>query len=95
MRVTDQTQSVRPDERLDENALAHFLAGCLPAPTQPLVVKQFSGGYSNLTYLLQIGDREWVLRRPPHGTKARTAHDMQREYDVLRALQAHFAAVVG
>jgi len=90
MRMTDQAQSVRPDERLDEKALGRYLAGCLPAPTQPLTVKQFSGGYSNLTYLLQIGDRQCVLRRPPHGTKARTAHDMKREYDVLHALQAHF-----
>jgi aminoglycoside phosphotransferase (APT) family kinase protein len=90
MSLTDQAQSVRPDEQLDEKALARFLAGCLPELTLPLIVKQFPSGFSNLTYLLQSGGREFVLRRPPHGTKAQTAHDMKREYDVLSALRPHF-----
>jgi aminoglycoside phosphotransferase (APT) family kinase protein len=56
-------------------------------------VRQFTGGVSNLTYLLRYpGDpgREVVLRRPPRGSKARSAHDMRREYDVQRLLKPAF-----
>jgi aminoglycoside phosphotransferase (APT) family kinase protein len=50
-------------------------------------VRQFSGGASNLTYLLAYPGRELVLRRPPPGEKARTAHDMAREFRVQAALK--------
>ena len=53
-------------------------------------IRQFPGGYSNLTYMLSMGDREFVLRRPPFGTKAKSAHDMSREYKILRALRPVF-----
>ncbi len=46
-------------------------------------VKQFRGGHSNLTYMLRFGSQEWVMRRPPLGPLAPTAHDMNREYRVL------------
>jgi len=49
-------------------------------------VEQFPGGHSNLTYLLRYGKREFVLRRPPLGPVAPTAHDMTREHRVLGAL---------
>ena len=45
-----------------------------------------SGGRSNLTYALTDGERRWVLRRPPLGHVLATAHDMRREYRVMRAL---------
>lgn len=56
-------------------------------------VRQFRGGASNLTYLLRYPDRDLVLRRPPRGHKAKSAHDMRREYDVQRLLRPHFPAV--
>ncbi|HSI03803.1 MAG TPA: phosphotransferase family protein, partial [Myxococcota bacterium] len=51
-----------------------------------IAVRQFAGGHSNLTYLVQVGEREVVLRRPPHGAAAKGGHDMPREYRILEAL---------
>jgi aminoglycoside phosphotransferase (APT) family kinase protein len=49
-------------------------------------VRQFAGGTSNLTYLLSYPHLDLILRRPPHGTKAASAHDMAREYRIQEAL---------
>jgi aminoglycoside phosphotransferase (APT) family kinase protein len=54
------------------------------------MIEQFPSGYSNLTYLVKVGGSELVLRRPPFGRKARTAHDMGREYRILKALHPVF-----
>ncbi len=80
------TAPVRPDEALDETALAAYLRGRLPGADAPLTLRQFPGGHSNLTYLLRFGEQEYVLRRPPLGPVAPTAHDMTREHRVLSAL---------
>jgi len=56
----------------------------------PMQVKKFSEGYSNLTYLVRIGDWEAVLRRPPFGPVAPKAHDMEREYRILKKLHPVF-----
>jgi aminoglycoside phosphotransferase (APT) family kinase protein len=56
-------------------------------------VSQFSGGASNLTYLLRYADRDLILRRPPAGRKASGAHDMAREYRIQRQLAPVFAYV--
>ena len=52
----------------------------------PISIEQFPSGHSNLTYLVRMGSREVVLRRPPFGSKVRSAHDMAREYRVLSKL---------
>ncbi|MGY6523354.1 MAG: phosphotransferase family protein [Mongoliitalea sp.] len=52
-----------------------------------LTIKQFKGGYSNLTYLIQSPSKNLVLRRPPLGLKIAKAHDMLREYTILQALE--------
>ncbi|MBI4245865.1 MAG: phosphotransferase family protein, partial [Candidatus Rokubacteria bacterium] len=83
--MTD-TAPVRPDERFDVQALDAWCRPRLPAAAGALVVEQFPGGYSNLTYLLRYDDAEYVLRRPPLGPVAPRAHDMGREYRVLSAL---------
>ncbi|HEV8675142.1 MAG TPA: phosphotransferase family protein [Methylomirabilota bacterium] len=80
------TSPVRPDEELDWKGLAGYLRDRLPTADGSLAVSQFPGGHSNLTYLLRFGDQEYVLRRPPLGPVAPTAHDMAREYRVLSAL---------
>ena len=54
-------------------------------------VEQFPGGHSNLTYLIRFGDVDLVLRRPPLGPVAPTAHDMAREYRWLSAVGPVFA----
>ncbi|KAA1418907.1 phosphotransferase family protein [Nocardioides humilatus] len=56
-------------------------------------VKQFSAGASNLTYLLRYPDRDLILRRPPSGSKAKSAHDMGREYRIQGALAPVFPQV--
>jgi aminoglycoside phosphotransferase (APT) family kinase protein len=82
--------AVRPDERFDEGALADFLRGKLAGSDQALTVRQFGGGAANLTYLLDYGTHEYVLRRPPLGPVAKSAHDMGREYRVLSVLHRAF-----
>jgi aminoglycoside phosphotransferase (APT) family kinase protein len=82
----DRSAPVRPGEELPHEALLGYLTTHLPELTGPLVVEQFPAGFSNLTYLLRIGDRELVLRRPPVGAKIKTAHDMSREYRILSHL---------
>ncbi|WP_040798145.1 phosphotransferase family protein [Nocardia higoensis] len=72
---------------VDVPALQHFLEAAEPGLLHgPLRVELLSGGRSNLTYLLTDGQRRWVLRRPPLGHVLATAHDMEREFRVLRAL---------
>jgi len=77
---------IREGEDFDQARLAAYLRAKLPDADRPLVVEQFSGGAANLTYLLRYGETEYVLRRPPLGPVAPTAHDMAREYRVLSVL---------
>jgi aminoglycoside phosphotransferase (APT) family kinase protein len=84
--VIDGPRSVRPGEELDLAAIGRYLASVDPDLGGPLEVAQFRSGASNLTYLVKAGDRDLVLRRPPHGRKAKSAHDMGREVRMLGAL---------
>jgi len=93
----DDTAPVRPGEELDLDALEGYLRDHLPAllPDAPLggariELEQFPGGHSNLTYLVRLGGHEFVLRRPPFGPVAPTAHDMPREYRLLMAIHPLF-----
>ena len=88
--TSHDTIDVRPDERFDENKLADYLYGRLPGSTNPLTVRQFGGGAANLTYLLDYVAHQYVLRRPPLGAVAKSAHDMAREYKVLSVLHQAF-----
>ena len=56
-------------------------------------VSQFPSGFSNLTYLISIGDLELVLRRPPFGANIKSAHDMGREFRILSALAGSYRKV--
>jgi aminoglycoside phosphotransferase (APT) family kinase protein len=84
--VFDATKPVRPGEELDVEKLEPYLLEQLPEARGPLVVEQFPGGASNLTYLARLGDLDLVLRRPPFGNRVKSAHDMGREYRVLSKL---------
>jgi len=88
MQLSDapETIAVREGEDFDHGRLAAYLHGKLPGTDQSLAVAQFAGGHANLTYLLRYGSAEYVLRRPPLGPVAPTAHDMGREHRVLSAL---------
>jgi aminoglycoside phosphotransferase (APT) family kinase protein len=83
----DQAAPVRRGEELDAGALQRYLLAHLPGAQGPLEIAQFPRGYSNLTYLLRLGQRELVLRRPPFGANIKGAHDMGREYRILRGLE--------
>ena len=84
------TIPVRSDEHLNETTLAAYLQGQLPGSDSALTIRQFGGGAANLTYLLDYGTQEYVLRRPPLGPVAASAHDMAREYRVLSVLHQAF-----
>ena len=95
-------QGVRVGEEIDRDALQEYLNAHLPelaASTSNFSgdIVQFSGGHSNLTYLINAGSNflsygeEFVLRRPPVGPVAPTAHDMPREFRLLQAVHPHFA----
>ncbi|MET7668784.1 phosphotransferase family protein [Micromonospora luteifusca] len=72
---------------LSLDRLAGYLAEHQPElAVGPLRANLIAGGKSNLTYLLHLGDREVVLRRPPLGHVLATAHDMAREFRVISAL---------
>ncbi len=81
----DQSGPVRSGEELDLDRLQDWLQSRLPA-SGPLSVEQFPSGHSNLTYLIRMGDQDFVLRRPPFGNQVKSAHDMGREYRVLSKL---------
>jgi len=85
----DQPKAVRAGEELDLAALSAYLDRELGSHGT-VTVEQFPGGHSNLTYLVHHGDREYVLRRPPFGSKVKSAHDMGREVAVLSKLAPVF-----
>ena len=89
----DQSVAIRAGEELPRVALLAYLTEHFPDLHGPLTIEQFPSGFSNLTYLLRIGDRELVLRRPPIGAKIKTAHDMSREYRILGHLHPVYGKV--
>src|SRR5712692_8082348 len=88
--LQDQATAVRPGEELDLVKLEPFLRSHFPNETGALAVRQFPSGHSNLTYSVHLGQREMVLRRPPFGSKVKSAHDMGREFRVLSKLHAAY-----
>jgi aminoglycoside phosphotransferase (APT) family kinase protein len=78
---------VRPGEELDTAAVTAWLRPRIPGLDGEPAVTQFAGGASNWTYRLEYPAHDLVLRRPPAGTKAASAHDMGREYRVQKALR--------
>ncbi len=84
-------QKVRKGEELKIEPLLNFLKSenLIDSSMQDMEIRQFSNGFSNLTYLLKIGQNEWVLRRPPFGAVKR-GHDMGREYKILSRLYKSF-----
>lgn len=90
---TDRSTSIRDGEELDLGGLRAYLAEQLPEERGELTVEQFPSGYSNLTYLLRLGARQLVLRRPPFGANIKSAHDMSREYRILTHLHPNWNKV--
>ena len=84
--ISNPTIAIRDGEAFDLDSLGAYLTSQLPGLVGQPTVQQFPGGRSNLTYRLQFENRSLVLRRPPFGTKAKSAHDMRREYTVVRGI---------
>jgi aminoglycoside phosphotransferase (APT) family kinase protein len=95
----DDSRPVREEDAFDAGAVAAWLREHATDPhlARQLVgtpdVRQFPGGASNLTYLLTYPTVDLVLRRPPVGAKAKSAHDMAREHDIQAALAPVFPYV--
>jgi len=85
----DQFVGVKPVEerhRFDVAALESYLRAHLDGLSGPLGVEQFKGGQSNPTYRLSAGGKRYVLRRKPPGKLLPSAHAVDREFRVIRAL---------
>jgi aminoglycoside phosphotransferase (APT) family kinase protein len=80
--------AVRHGHELDLPRLQRYLQGHLGNFSGPLTVKQFRGGQSNPTYLLQSPSGNYVMRRKPPGQLLQSAHAVDREFRVLSALHA-------
>lgn len=93
MSLNNPTIDVRKGEELDPQSLDTVLKQVLPGLQGFPVVRQYASGASNLTYLISYDNRELVLRRPPSGAKAASAHSMIREYRVISALVPLYPAV--
>src|SRR6266849_2958177 len=90
--LQDRSKAIRVGEELDLARLEPCLRSHFPDLVGSLTVKQFPSGHSNLTYSVTLGEKEMVLRRPPFGSKVKSAHDMGREYHVLAKLHGAYPA---
>ena len=86
----DKAKSVRKGEELPIDKIDPWIKAQIPGLTGDVEVTQYTGGASNWTYRLTYPDMDLVLRCPPPGTKAKSAHDMSREYRVQRALMPYY-----
>lgn len=84
--ITDQAKHNIQWEKVDIYLRSHFPEEM----DSPLLIKQFSSGYSNLTFFIQLGKLEMVMRRPPFGKIPPRSHDMKREFDILKKIHPVF-----
>jgi len=80
------TRPVAPQHAFDEARLSQYLRAHLEGFRGVLEVQQFKGGQSNPTFLLTAGEHRYVLRRKPPGVLLASAHAVDREFRVIRAL---------
>src|SRR5207253_6605629 len=83
------TKDVAPTLMFDATRLESYLSEKIAGFHGPLTVRQFRGGQSNPTYLLTTPGQLYVLRRKPPGRLLPSAHAVDREYRVIRALHEH------
>ena len=85
--TNDKAKKMRSGEELDKQVLQDYLNQNIIDFGVISEIKQFPGGYSNLTYLICTKSKNYVLRKPPKGSKAiKGGHNMKREYDILKSL---------
>ena len=93
---TNPAGEVREEDAFDAAVVAEWLRGHATDPTGlegTPELRQYAGGASNLTYLLRYPTRDLILRRPPRGAKAKSAHDMGREFTIQSKLAPVFPYV--
>lgn len=93
MRLIDTPARLRDEDAFDVGRVHEWLSARVDGLDGEPTVRQFPGGSSNLTFQLSYPDRELILRRPPRGPKAASAHDMRREYRVQAGLRSVFPYV--
>jgi len=86
--LAGETIDVKDAHRFDEARLGAYLHEHIEGFSGPLTVKQFEGGQSNPTYFLSTPNKSYVLRRKPPGKLAKSAHAVEREYRVIKALNS-------
>jgi aminoglycoside phosphotransferase (APT) family kinase protein len=79
---------VRDNHRFDEARLEHYLRDHMPDFHGPLIVRQFVGGQSNPTFMLETPAARFVMRKKPPGALLQSAHAVEREYRIIKALAA-------
>lgn len=87
MDYNDKAKEIRKGEELEFKVLEAYLKDTIPGLSGSLEIQQFPSGFSNLTYLINVGETEMVLRRPPIGANIKSAHDMGREHRILTSLR--------
>ena len=85
-KIFSGTKDAAPALSLNVGRLERYLITAIAGFAGPLVIKQFKGGQSNPTYLLETPARRYVLRRKPPGKLLPSAHAVDREYRVISAL---------
>ena len=84
--MIDQPKDVREEDKLDEKVITALVKQHSDVKGR-LHIKQFRGGASNLTYQLDFENTSLILRTSPKGTKAKGAHDMGREFNIMQKLK--------
>ena len=86
--MSDPEVAARPSPggQFDERALARYISGELPGFDAQIEVRQFQGGQSNPTYRISTSAGDYVLRKKPPGKLLPSAHAIEREFAVMRAL---------
>jgi aminoglycoside phosphotransferase (APT) family kinase protein len=88
MSLEDDLTAVRDVHRFDEARLEHYLTDRMSGFRGPLTVRQFVGGQSNPTYMLETPAARFVMRKKPSGTLLQSAHQVEREFRIIKALAA-------
>ena len=86
MKTDAKLTPVREAHRFNEIALSQFLQDKLEGYSAPLSIQQFEGGQSNPTFLISCNDKQFVLRKKPPGKLLPSAHQVEREYRIMKAL---------
>lgn len=85
--LIDIPQPTRDEDRLDEKKISSFIKEHCADAKGTLQIQQFRGGASNLTYQLDFENISLILRTSPKGTKAKGAHNMNREFNIMKMLK--------